>query len=356
MGVSPDKMSRLPEQPFVAFPWTNEAPVEVLDEKAALELVEAFCERWGVPARRGSPKLEGFVRGERYLAHGRDAARWRSNISGGRWRFRDEERQDAVYFPCVEHAALHRTFADIPPASDAAVKDFADKYGLLGVPISKLLPMERLKTWDENIHWMRTTVQALDALNRADASFFENRFDWADPPGLSVFRPIPDGDDCQSHPADRKLLFGKDYFELWSDSHGAVDVLRPFRDRDPLAAGELAVLETVQSFLNDWTGGGLLALPGPGKGTLRNFSPWLSLRPRNLLGALWANVAAEITRAREIKQCRRVQCGEWFWPEGKGRRKNAQYCSDNCRDTARNKRKYENRKERATKRKEGKSK
>ena len=58
--------------------------------------------------------------------------------------------------------------------------------------------------------------------------------------------------------------------------------------------------------------------------------PTLHVVPMNLLGAMWLQVAGELTKGIQFRQCK--WCPNWF-PYGPGtvHKRNKEFCSDRCR-------------------------
>jgi hypothetical protein len=59
----------------------------------------------------------------------------------------------------------------------------------------------------------------------------------------------------------------------------------------------------------------------------------LSITPKNLLGALWLQVAQAVTGNLQHRECEEQTCRQWFEVSTRleGKRKNREYCSDACR-------------------------
>jgi hypothetical protein len=58
----------------------------------------------------------------------------------------------------------------------------------------------------------------------------------------------------------------------------------------------------------------------------------LQIRPRNLLGAMWTQLATSFAGDREYRQCE--QCSSWFALSTEDYRSDALYCSDRCKQKA----------------------
>lgn len=58
----------------------------------------------------------------------------------------------------------------------------------------------------------------------------------------------------------------------------------------------------------------------------------LHIVPKNLLGAMWTQLANDLTGKRDFRKC--SGCGEWFPISEKSRRKHERYCSSSCRTKA----------------------
>jgi hypothetical protein len=207
------------------------------------------------------------------------------------WRF---------YEPLSEEPALFRTFAE----SGDDIQRFANSFGALGVSETRAwsdiervpeevdhdVTVESVSTWNREITGISTCIEVWRGMDSYDMEKLR-KIPFVDSSILQEFRPDPWKRMRKVSDADKAMAF------VWDQI------------RQRLVHTEPRVLHVEAS-----------NAPLPLE---------VVIAPKNLLGALWLQLAEAIrTNPRHVK-CR--NCGRWFEVAARGRRSDVAYCSANCR-------------------------
>ncbi len=249
----------------------------------------------------------------------RDLAEARKVFKARRLRPKSQPgRRRRKYVEPLREPSLFRRFADLYPVDEARVLEFANTFGDLGKdPLG-----ETLAVWKRGVWSLRRAVKEWDAYREGVFDSSSDLFLWDDS-GRDV--PLSQAEDYILRPDE-------------DDEDEAAPAAPPDLDRDEAALRGLK--HEVNANLRE-EGVDPLLMGGPDDDRLR-----LHLVPRNLLAALWLQLAEAIDRERDYRRCE--LCGKWFdiTSDDAGARK--MFCSNACRSKA-----YRQRIERARKLRQG---
>ena len=231
-----------------------------------------------------------------------------------------------------ENAGLFRAFAELFPTTQDSVLDFANEYGMLGPPATRIT----LQGTKRNLR-RPSLPDDFDLVRPADPDFF------TDP-------------DASGKYAD---LFAK---SIWSWS------VQINKMGEAIDAGEVVCTNTVRGQMDsvratgmqiddsveNWKAGMALGVSSfVDEGLQESMAPrfsWstdrdrfeLRLTPRSLLGALWMQLALALTDEKSFHECEVCSHVIEISKDTTGARTDARFCSDACRAQA-----YRDRKKRA---------
>lgn len=211
---------------------------------------------------------------------------------------------------------LCRDFAALYPLKPDSLLAFANAHGWLGIG-DELVPKggtsgsgtrpadpgERLADWQEPIEEVRNALEILDALRLRSDRPLEGWIEWHDhdPEFWARLKK-------SRAPVRMLRLSGAEL-----EAHGV---------RDRRGAAHLFALRIVNQGLQAHTGARLRYEPKP-----PGFE--LGVKPSNLLGAIWLQVAEYAEGNRRHRQC--AACGKWLAIAPDLWRSDRTYCGDVCR-------------------------
>jgi hypothetical protein len=225
------------------------------------------------------------------------------------------------YQPLRDALALFRTFADISEHNRDAVADFVREYGSLVVGAQQLAGTdgragEPWALWRREIGAMRRAIELWEA--RPDELAKWIRFDddrcWVDLGDAAAVETIATPD---HHP------------ELWVLLAGRMPKQRRLR-----RAALFYVQGQANDRLKEHTAARLLFDPDSDQERVH-------VLPRNLLGALWLQLARAVEGDKEYRRCE--ECQRWFEVSPEGMRPESKYCGTACRMRAYRRRKAKGR-------------
>jgi len=228
------------------------------------------------------------------------------------YRLRGREDLGRGYNPLVEYPALFKVFADLE-LSERAILEFAGKYGAFHVEAQIPTPSrlaqegwrlaEPVSLWRSEIRAARETIDILSARHDQNEAVLGERF-----------RPGSEGVSYHDPRSPRSLtIISRDEFYRRSKIGRIVE-----------AAG-ITAHAYIWLRLFDHTS------------TYLDYSNQkdvfgLQIRPKNLLGAIWLQLADYATGKRDYRDCK--LCGTWIALEPRFNRKDRLYCSNSCRQKA----------------------
>jgi hypothetical protein len=226
--------------------------------------------------------------------------------------------------PLEEDPLLFYRFARLQPDEDS-IRRFASRHGFLGLGTQACI-RDRMREDAESLDDWRSEIEAIDA-------------------AFSIWDPLRRGD----------LAALEDALEEWHrpDSRGFTRFQMRRLDAviedagDPLAVEDLE--EEHAAALDEGDTGSeaaFLLQRMCNKQLRRHAAPRVLARrqgeavrrlslhivPKNLLGAMWTQLANDLTGKRDFRKC--SNCGEWFPISEKSRGKHERYCSSSCRTKA----------------------
>jgi len=280
-----------------------------------------------------------------------------AGLPAGPYFMLPQYRETRIYQPLHDEPALFRTFADTPPNIDG-IGAFANKYGpLVGFNGTMTLQRpngpvqigtEEASIWFENILEMRCLLDVVTMVNERPQDL-ERHFHWTSADRVVwVEDPTdaPEREKVITSPDHRPDLLAyvrppdlrwPAYAFLQDSVNGKLVGTRRELDGEFLAFGGVTPA--------------LLWDPSPNQHRRRSLGCLsLHLRPRDLLGALWLQLAVAIAGNKQYRSC--PVCGRWFEllsdssrrpQRGKATAGRASrfYCSTSCRVTAYRRRKQE---------------
>lgn len=237
------------------------------------------------------------------------------------------------YNPFRDTPALFLTFGDLD-LTEAAILAFANLYGALGkdemieLPDGRGSRGERIETWTAEIVAMAHMLRVWNALKARDQSALERWFHLEGQKSIvhvsyTPDDPWPPGVDM----GGMQYITGEieDHVRYMSNWGGRGD--ESDEEIPPGAAGWALDFLHVQINvrLQNHTSASLQYTSE----SHRSIPLSLYIVPKNLLGALWLQLALAIEENRQYRRC--SQCQGWFEVAAKARRPSTTYCSPRCR-------------------------
>jgi len=233
-----------------------------------------------------------------------------------------------LYHPLTAHSGLCRTLADTTP-DPAGIKQFADRFGpLLGGTGEAILLPQRLKNslghgeplsvWHKAIFTLRQVIELWDMVKQSDLEGLRRHIVWR---GNLVY--------YQSHPdfspnklPDEPFLISNAW--IASDRYRA-ELFQNMVPDDVIRPAEAYIQKVINDNLTNATAPRLLW-------NSDQTSLSIHLQPKNLLGAIWLQLAQAIERNCSFRRC--DQCQTWFEVSVQAGRSDKRYCSNACRINA----------------------
>lgn len=220
------------------------------------------------------------------------------------------------YRPLADYPALFREFADLDPTPDSILR-FANRFGGLGVlePIelpgsSKLGAGERLPLWQDEIRVMHRDVGIWDALQNRDAEALERHIEMLAEGKSAVW-------------VDRQEAGQINSFHILYDvQHNIRPEFAGFQD--PVRQTKLKLLLDVNARLEKHCSPRMVYFE-----EIDDLS--LVMAPKNLLGALWLQLARAVDEKTTFRRCPAPGCGQWFVVKPDRARSDKLFCSGACR-------------------------
>ena len=250
------------------------------------------------------------------------------------WRLRYEGlvpvKKDAAvrwYAPLVDTPQLYREFAELQ-ADEDEFREFANKYGPLYLPAKErsegdrgfrvVAPVNTFESWESERKELSYTVELLDEARKE-----MDRRGWGSQEAEGGFR---------------RLVAAVPWAEVLRGSEGrqglgakALKLLKEKDLGDPALQLNLVVMTINQRLAGDLNRSAVPVqlLFHPGRG-LHESSFSMHIVPSDLASAMWLQLARDLAERPEFRQCPR--CKRWFEisPDGRGKRKNAKFCSSRC--------------------------
>lgn len=240
------------------------------------------------------------------------------------------------YFPLEKHSGLFRVFAETD-LSQECIKSFADRFGLLGGDIDRMIKLphrptekghvvghgEKLGSWHLEIMNIQEAILVWDLARHGEIADLSRWIRWdEDRRGVSFERRR--GDD------DPDALFLESAYTIASERIHQ-ELLERFKPGDVLEPAMYFVQNRINDHLKEkvsarvmWNQDHALEL---------HYVPW------GLLSALWLQFARAVESNNEYRSC--AECKDWFEISPATARTNRAYCSNRCRNKAYRKRKEE---------------
>ena len=227
------------------------------------------------------------------------------------------------YQPLRDCPFLFRRFAEMKP-DETGVKEFADQFGFLGhgqvldditqFTSQKRIIGERLAHWQSQVYTMRILVKLWDSLRENDWVFLGKVIRWTT---SEIIQFNPRVEDFSDLP---EIAIGA---EPIAAPHSHLESLQRFQPGDTIEPAKVYLMESVKKQLE-----GRVALDFS---LNSQGSPILRYSAKNLLGALWLQLAESIIGNAVPKHCE--YCKQWFEVSGKkGSRSDKRFCSAACRN------------------------
>jgi hypothetical protein len=215
--------------------------------------------------------------------------------------FREPGRR---YDPLVE-TGLYRDFGLLKEESRDDVLAFANKQGLLGVgrPIYAQREWgEPFDFWAEQVRAMRSAVALWDALGKRDLGQIEALLEMNETTGDALLC-------CFRDPDVRKTR------------------------RQIIVDGVIGeVFTPAAKFLNEWVNEHIKGHVSPHLGYVaKDDKSMIQVKPHNLLGCLWLQLALAIAGQKENRVCK--VCSRWFEVSEDERTARRVFCSQKCKST-----------------------
>ncbi len=228
------------------------------------------------------------------------------------------------YKPLSDHPTLFRQFADLPLEGEA-IGRFANQFGLLGTrpyPDPESDPQsardephgELLSDWLRHIAALKDAVVVWDAVGTAD----EEALSKIKRSAKLFTRPTWYSGECMKFDPD-------DPDEDYHKSLDYEEAKQRLRKGRLLEVATTFVVDTVNQHM---VGNGVAArlhLRPDGQ------DPDLYIVPRNLLGAMWLQLADAIDKKKEFRRCRMCNKPLEISTSPTGYRTNRRFCSDLCK-------------------------
>lgn len=203
------------------------------------------------------------------------------DLGDGFWVLEDGRRQGEFYTPLDDEPGLFRRFALGTEPTPEKVQQFIREFGTLGLTSGK----ETLEIWKINIESMQRCIQWWDMLKQ----------------GKDV--------ELRGKLRESKADFDRDTQQAFD--RGDIDV-----------AALCLINREVNLRLEEHVRPALEFDP-------RQSRDRLVLIPRNLLGAMWLQLAETVSSGKLHRQCE--ACGRWFEVSAGNYRTDRKYCSDACK-------------------------
>jgi hypothetical protein len=251
------------------------------------------------------------------------------------------------YWPVADVPALFRTFIETEP-TEAAILDFATRYGALGIAQDIEIPAEdesgqtlspeagfefdfgkgeSFSYWVDEILGLRHVLKVWDALQALDVEELQSWFRIEDFHGAlraSYDAGQPLRRAVYTHERSPQTTIQE--FQ-WYLSHAEIRRLT----EDPSTVALSFIRTVIESRLREQVGARLIYQDEAELGPLA-----VNLVPKSLLGALWIQASHAIESNKSYGRCRQCRC--WFEvpPElaSLGQRKDLGYCSVACREAS----------------------
>ena len=241
----------------------------------------------------------------------------------------DGERGQA-YDPLSEERGLFLNFADLE-TDEEQVLDFARRYGFLGVadtqpvwtglrePPTDVLWGERFDKWADALIIMRVAVTLAQSFGIGGKPDIERAR------GLVTHTLL--GDNLIRVRVDLKGLHGFEDIPLSMNPDGS-EWSRATVVPRPLVMDKAAAYAFTRAALVDIVNANLRALCNP-QLALSGGIALVAIQPKNLLGAMWLQLAHALDGDRKYRRCE--ECGGWFEVGSDGKRPDSKTCSGRCR-------------------------
>ncbi len=227
------------------------------------------------------------------------------------------------YTPLISQTGLFREFADLHPATEESIVDFAGRFGSLGVPFSTtvgrgkpgdsegmvLWPSqshgELISSWQFQVKTMNHMLQIWDAIECGNLAALREFITWRDDSRVHYEGPL-----------GLYVITSGDYREQFFGQLKIGELARPAAD---------FVRERVNEKLeNLGVTSRLLWEPRYRKQTVH-------VVPKTLAAAMWLQFAKAIEGNKRYQQCE--QCNRWFEVAAE-KREGAKFCQNACRSKA----------------------
>lgn len=232
-----------------------------------------------------------------------------------------EETLSRPYEPLRTEPGLFREFADLEPER-GDIQSFVERYGWLGI-WRPLVPRdepqtpvtgESLHEWRAEIETLHEAVALWDMIQRKDRSALGEVIRWR---GGDYGRGV-------YYAGTKPTVIAA---ERWyPDELGHLD------SGDIIGPAVVLLQHHVNMELKRERATGVPAAPALVWADSLHQRLELRVQPKNLIGALWVQLAQAIDGNRNYRRC--GACGKWF-ETGKSRGNPRKYCSDACRQRAR---------------------
>lgn len=233
------------------------------------------------------------------------------------------------YRPLTDYSGLFRTFASTP-LDDESLIAFATKYGPLGFGESRIrladgggdasIWGEPLGVWHREISVMNTAVAFWDTMTEADSEERTTRLDVL----LGLTALHADYYDAPS-PVEAPIFQASQRRWPTVEQQRQQWITAEVNRAEPIERAWLWLQQSVSERLSTTT----ICVAGLDE---KRDSLHITATPRNLLGAMWLQLADSIEHQRKYRRCR--ICGTWFELNPVTGRTNRLHCSVNCRNKA----------------------
>jgi hypothetical protein len=254
------------------------------------------------------------------------AHEWAESADADPWLVRVVVAPRLPYQPLGEETGLFKNFADLPTKGSIqqfqdAILEFADTYGMLtsgervllpGERLGLWLPGERLGLWRAAIKEMNVALWLRDMLKNEDGARLEAVIRWRGSVAYYQGKPIAATTDAD----------GQKYTPHLPTGVRCGDVMKP-------------AWFVLQSMVNRKLDGNLSACLLWDQKERNQAHPNLYQRPKNLISAMWLQLANDIDGDRKYNRCE--GCRRWFEVGSPPRtpRADARHCGGTCRQRAR---------------------
>jgi len=219
-----------------------------------------------------------------------------------------------------ERRDFFREFAALDREPSAAIAEFADRFGLLGIPSNRHGQAEWIAVWREEISAAKTVVEDWEYVRRFGRTQ-SYRQEWS----RRVRETMPSETELYFYllpemVVDRKEGIAPETFSNLSGRKSA-------QSRKRLTELRGRAVERARRRIHDLVGSRVAKLVTPSLSRTGNtFS--LSWEPQTLIGVIWFQIAQVVTGATMAGSC------EWCGERLLDRRRHTRFCSDNHRALA----------------------